>query len=111
MAEVVSDAAAETLITWAALPDCADAQHRFDDHFRDHFECSVAGRSLRLAQNRAKQGELGVTGCCVWDAAVVLARYLEAEELRPRAEATDAVLGRKCLELGAGEEPSRLTKG
>ena len=33
-----------------------------------------------------RQGELGVTGCCVWDAAVVLARYLEwVDELRGSA--------------------------
>ena len=79
----VRDAAAETLVTWAALPDTADARHRFDDHNSDYLLCQVAGRSIRIAQNRARQGELGVTGCCVWDAAVVLARYLEwAEELR-----------------------------
>ena len=79
----VRDAAAETLVTWAALPDTADARHRFDDHNSDYLDCQVAGRSIRIAQNRARQGELGVTGCCVWDAAVVLARYLEwAEELR-----------------------------
>ena len=79
----VRDAAAETLVTWAALPDTADARHRFDDHNSDYLACQVAGRSIRIAQNRARQGELGVTGCCAWDAAVVLARYLEwAEELR-----------------------------
>ena len=77
------DAAAETLVTWASLPDTADARHRFDDHSSDYLVCQVGGRSLRIAQNRARQGELGVTGCCVWDAAVVLARYFEwAEELR-----------------------------
>eukprot|EP00435_Cladocopium_sp_Y103_P050572 s1597_g15.t1 len=107
----VRDAAAETLVTWAALPDTADARHRFDDHNSDYLVCQVAGRSIRIAQNRARQGELGVTGCCVWDAAVVLARYLEwAEELRSGSKSEvqgvqavqDAVHGRKCLELGAG---------
>ncbi|CAL1153857.1 unnamed protein product [Cladocopium goreaui] len=106
----VRDAAAETLVTWAALPDTADARHRFDDHNSDYLLCQVAGRSIRIAQNRARQGELGVTGCCVWDAAVVLARYLEwAEELRSGSKTEvgvqavqDAVHGRKCLELGAG---------
>ena len=28
----IRDAAAETLVTWAQLPDTADARHRFDDH-------------------------------------------------------------------------------
>ncbi|CAJ1409828.1 unnamed protein product [Effrenium voratum] len=108
--ERVRDAAAETLVTWASLPDSADARHRFDDHNSDCLVCGVGGRSLRVGQNRARQGELGVTGCCVWDAAVVLARYLEwAEELREaKTKSTDsfaledAVHGRRCLELGAG---------
>ncbi|OLP85149.1 Protein N-lysine methyltransferase METTL21A, partial [Symbiodinium microadriaticum] len=106
----VRDAAAETLWTWACLPDSADARHRFDDHASDSLACTVGGRRFRVAQNRARQGELGVTGCCVWDAAVVLARYLEwCEELRSggrcaeeAAADLDAVFGRRCLELGAG---------
>ncbi|CAK9079602.1 unnamed protein product [Durusdinium trenchii] len=106
----VRDAAAETLVTWALLPNTADARHRFDDHGSDYLICDVAGRRIRVAQNRARQGELGVTGCCVWDAAVVLARYLEwADDLRvsrtkTQATATvlDAVRGLRCLELGAG---------
>ena len=87
----VRDAAAETLVTWASLPTSADARHRFDDHSSDQLICEVAGQRLRVAQNRAKQGQLGVTGCCVWDAAVVLARYLEwEEELRVSGEKAQA---------------------
>eukprot|EP00933_Yihiella_yeosuensis_P047244 TRINITY_DN42996_c0_g1_i1.p1 TRINITY_DN42996_c0_g1~~TRINITY_DN42996_c0_g1_i1.p1 ORF type:complete len:370 (-),score=76.13 TRINITY_DN42996_c0_g1_i1:80-1141(-) len=122
----VKDAATETLLTWACLPDSADARHRFDDHNSDLLESVVAGVKLKVGQNRARQGELGVTGCCVWDASVVLARHLEwAEEARSgrarrlqqssgiaevspdlaetaAAAATDAVFGRRCVELGSG---------
>lgn len=50
----IRDAAAETLVTWAQLPDTADARHRFDDHTSDVLVCHVAGREIRIAQNRAK---------------------------------------------------------
>ncbi|XP_036607864.1 protein-lysine methyltransferase METTL21D isoform X1 [Trichosurus vulpecula] len=55
------------------------------------------GTVLRLQQ----YGSGGV-GCVVWDAAIVLAKYLETQHFSGAAAGTHALLRRSVLELGAG---------
>ena len=45
-----------------------------------------------------KQAEVGDVGCVVWDAAIVLAKYLETEDFARR----HALTGKRVVELGAG---------
>ncbi|XP_043837043.1 protein-lysine methyltransferase METTL21D isoform X2 [Dromiciops gliroides] len=55
------------------------------------------GTVLRLQQ----YGSRGV-GCVVWDAAIVLAKYLETQHFSGAAPGTHALCRRTVLELGAG---------
>lgn len=55
------------------------------------------GRVLRL-----RQCCKGDVGCVVWDAAIVLAKYLETKRFCDPAAGVDAWAGRTAVELGAG---------
>uniref|UniRef100_S4RP52 Valosin containing protein lysine (K) methyltransferase n=1 Tax=Petromyzon marinus TaxID=7757 RepID=S4RP52_PETMA len=51
-----------------------------------------------------RQGAVGDVGCVVWDAAIVLAKYLETDAFRLRGGEGErsCLRGRRVLELGAG---------
>uniref|UniRef100_A0A8D3CX11 Valosin containing protein lysine (K) methyltransferase n=1 Tax=Scophthalmus maximus TaxID=52904 RepID=A0A8D3CX11_SCOMX len=55
------------------------------------------GRALKV-----KQCYLGDVGCVVWDAAIVLAKYLETKQFYDPPGGVDVWAGRSVLELGAG---------
>lgn len=55
------------------------------------------GSSLKL-----KQCYIGDVGCVVWDAAIVLAKYLETKHFYDSSKGVNAWAGRRVLELGAG---------
>eukprot|EP00882_Tetradesmus_deserticola_P020392 GHRQ01022031.1.p1 GENE.GHRQ01022031.1~~GHRQ01022031.1.p1 ORF type:complete len:180 (+),score=67.43 GHRQ01022031.1:225-764(+) len=73
------------------------AFERWNTHFSTVVEQEVLGVNLRLAQDPSSE-HLGTT---VWDASIVLAKYLEknmrkGEFSRPKAS------GKRAIELGAG---------
>ncbi|TNM95458.1 hypothetical protein fugu_016541 [Takifugu bimaculatus] len=49
-----------------------------------------------------KQCYLGDVGCVVWDAAIVLAKYLETKHFHDPSSGVNAWAGKSVLELGAG---------
>lgn len=51
---------------------------------------------------KVKQCFLGDVGCVVWDAAIVLAKYLETEQFYDPSSGVNVWSGRTVLELGAG---------
>ncbi|KAM4540353.1 protein N-lysine methyltransferase METTL21D [Fundulus diaphanus] len=51
---------------------------------------------------RLKQSYIGDVGCVVWDAAIVLAKYLETKEFYDPPSGVNAWCGRTAVELGAG---------
>uniref|UniRef100_A0A8C5EPT5 Uncharacterized protein n=1 Tax=Gouania willdenowi TaxID=441366 RepID=A0A8C5EPT5_GOUWI len=51
---------------------------------------------------RIKQCYMGDVGCVVWDAAIVLAKYLETEQFYEPSSAVNEWSGRTVVELGAG---------
>ncbi|KAM9777935.1 protein N-lysine methyltransferase METTL21D [Neosynchiropus ocellatus] len=51
---------------------------------------------------KLKQCYLGDVGCVVWDAAIVLAKYLECKQFKDPSSGLDLWSGRRVLELGAG---------
>ncbi|XP_019940358.1 protein N-lysine methyltransferase METTL21D [Paralichthys olivaceus] len=51
---------------------------------------------------KVKQCYLGDVGCVVWDAAIVLAKYLETKQFHDPSRGVDVWAGRRLLELGAG---------
>lgn len=51
---------------------------------------------------KVKQCYLGDVGCVVWDAAIVLAKYLETKQFYDPSSGTNVWSGRTLLELGAG---------
>ncbi|KAI3367741.1 hypothetical protein L3Q82_026581 [Scortum barcoo] len=55
------------------------------------------GRSLKV-----KQCYMGDVGCVVWDAAIVLAKYLETRQFYDPPSGVNAWSGRRVVELGAG---------
>ena len=61
--------------------------------FTRKFEISSCGKSLTFCQK-----EVGDVSCVVWDAALVLAKYLEARCNNMH----DWLRGRSVVELGAG---------
>lgn len=61
--------------------------------FTRKFDLNSCGRSLTLYQK-----EVGDVSCVVWDAALVLAKYMEAKCNKMQ----DWLRGRSVVELGAG---------
>lgn len=55
------------------------------------------GRVLKL-----KQCYLGDVGCVVWDAAIVLAKYLETKPFYDASAGVNVWAGKSVVELGAG---------
>lgn len=55
------------------------------------------GRTLKL-----KQCYMGDVGCVVWDAAIVLSKYLETKQFYEPSSGVNVWSGRTVLELGAG---------
>uniref|UniRef100_A0A3Q4GEP5 Valosin containing protein lysine (K) methyltransferase n=1 Tax=Neolamprologus brichardi TaxID=32507 RepID=A0A3Q4GEP5_NEOBR len=51
---------------------------------------------------KVKQCFLGDVGCVVWDAAIVLAKYLETKQFYDPSSGVNVWSGRTVLELGAG---------
>ena len=51
---------------------------------------------------KVKQCYLGDVGCVVWDAAIVLAKYLETKQLHDPSSGVNVWAGRRVVELGAG---------
>nr|XP_015205619.1 PREDICTED: protein-lysine methyltransferase METTL21D [Lepisosteus oculatus] len=51
---------------------------------------------------RIKQCSKGDVGCVVWDAAIVLAKYLETEQFYQPSEGINTWANKTVLELGAG---------
>ncbi|XP_062252450.1 protein-lysine methyltransferase METTL21D [Platichthys flesus] len=51
---------------------------------------------------KVKQCYLGDVGCVVWDAAIVLAKYLETKQFHDPSAGVNVWAGRRLLELGAG---------
>ncbi|KAE8289877.1 Protein-lysine methyltransferase METTL21D [Larimichthys crocea] len=51
---------------------------------------------------KVKQCYLGDVGCVVWDAAIVLAKYLETKQFHDPSCGVDVWAGSRVLELGAG---------
>lgn len=51
---------------------------------------------------KVKQCYLGDVGCVVWDAAIVLAKYLETRHFYDPCRGVNVWAGRSVLELGAG---------
>uniref|UniRef100_UPI0037E92AFA protein N-lysine methyltransferase METTL21D n=1 Tax=Semicossyphus pulcher TaxID=241346 RepID=UPI0037E92AFA len=51
---------------------------------------------------RVKQCYLGDVGCVVWDAAIVLSKYLETKQFYNPSSGVNVWAGRTMLELGAG---------
>lgn len=49
-----------------------------------------------------KQCYLGDVGCVVWDAAIVLAKYLETKHFHDPSSGVNVWAGKSVLELGAG---------
>lgn len=49
-----------------------------------------------------KQCYLGDVGCVVWDAAIVLAKYLETKHFHDPPSGVNVWAGKSVLELGAG---------
>lgn len=49
-----------------------------------------------------KQCYLGDVGCVVWDAAIVLAKYLETKSFHDPSSGVSVWAGRRVLELGSG---------
>lgn len=55
------------------------------------------GRALKV-----KQCYMGDVGCVVWDAAIVLAKYLETKQFYDPSEGVNVWAGSSVVELGAG---------
>lgn len=55
------------------------------------------GRTLKV-----RQCYLGDVGCVVWDAAIVLAKYLETKQFYDPPSGRNVWSGRSVVELGAG---------
>lgn len=55
------------------------------------------GRTLKV-----RQCYLGDVGCVVWDAAIVLAKYLETKQFHDPSSGQNVWAGRSVVELGAG---------
>lgn len=51
---------------------------------------------------KLNQCYLGDVGCVVWDAAIVLAKYLETKHFYDPSSGVNIWAGRRVLELGAG---------
>ncbi|KAG7238542.1 hypothetical protein INR49_030815 [Caranx melampygus] len=51
---------------------------------------------------KVKQCYLGDVGCVVWDAAIVLAKYLETKQFYDPSKGVNVWAGRSVVELGAG---------
>lgn len=51
---------------------------------------------------KLKQCHLGDVGCVVWDAAIVLAKYLETKQFHDPSSGVNVWAGRTVVELGAG---------
>lgn len=51
---------------------------------------------------KVKQCYMGDVGCVVWDAAIVLAKYLETKQFYDPSSGVNLWAGRRLLELGAG---------
>ncbi|XP_075874263.1 protein N-lysine methyltransferase METTL21D [Nelusetta ayraudi] len=51
---------------------------------------------------KLKQCYLGDVGCVVWDAAIVLSKYLETKEFYDPSTGVNVWAGKRVLELGAG---------
>uniref|UniRef100_A0A3B4YAX3 Valosin containing protein lysine (K) methyltransferase n=1 Tax=Seriola lalandi dorsalis TaxID=1841481 RepID=A0A3B4YAX3_SERLL len=51
---------------------------------------------------KVRQCYLGDVGCVVWDAAIVLAKYLETEQFYDPSKGVNVWAGRSVVELGAG---------
>ncbi|KAK9861298.1 hypothetical protein WJX84_008331 [Apatococcus fuscideae] len=70
---------------------------RWNTHFSTSVEVDLFGKTLRLAQDPNSQN-LGTT---VWDASIVLAKWLEKGARRGEL-ARHRLRGKKAIELGAG---------
>ncbi|XP_029983437.1 protein N-lysine methyltransferase METTL21D [Sphaeramia orbicularis] len=73
----------------------ADDQNK-NDYFVRELEKND-GSSLKL-----KQCYMGDVGCVVWDAAIVLAKYLETKQFCDPSTGVNVWAGRRVVELGAG---------
>lgn len=51
---------------------------------------------------KLKQCYLGDVGCVVWDAAIVLAKYLETKQFYDASTGVNVWAGKSVVELGAG---------
>lgn len=51
---------------------------------------------------KLKQCYLGDVGCVVWDAAIVLAKYLETKQFYEPSSGRNVWAGSRAVELGAG---------
>lgn len=51
---------------------------------------------------KLKQCYMGDVGCVVWDAAIVLAKYLETKQFYDPSTGVNHWAGKRVLELGAG---------
>lgn len=51
---------------------------------------------------KVKQCYMGDVGCVVWDAAIVLAKYLETKQFYDPLSGVNVWAGRSVVELGAG---------
>ena len=67
----------------------------FSDHTFDTFEREIECQNGIL---RIKQAEVGDESCVVWDAALVLAKYLQSQHYCSK----ERLENRRIIELGAG---------
>nr|XP_020446511.1 protein-lysine methyltransferase METTL21D [Monopterus albus] len=68
-------------------------------------ECKYFVREIKKNEGcvlKVKQCYLGDVGCVVWDAAIVLARYLETKQFYDPSSGVNVWAGRRVVELGAG---------
>lgn len=70
----------------------ADESHYFVREIEKNDGCTL----------KVKQCYLGDVGCVVWDAAIVLAKYLETKQFYDPSSGVNEWASRSVVELGAG---------
>ena len=74
------------------------SRDHYADPKQDSFSLDLCGQPIVLSQDGRLQMGKGVTGCRVWDASVVLAKFIEHQGLDSIKLSNEM----NCIELGAG---------
>uniref|UniRef100_A0A3Q4GEP0 Valosin containing protein lysine (K) methyltransferase n=1 Tax=Neolamprologus brichardi TaxID=32507 RepID=A0A3Q4GEP0_NEOBR len=85
-----------TTTTTTEAPAFVDPDEQLNEYFVREIDRND-GCALKV-----KQCFLGDVGCVVWDAAIVLAKYLETKQFYDPSSGVNVWSGRTVLELGAG---------